>query len=55
MEEKSQRSYGNDESVLVYEVKTNRCVSEIYDSLKVSYGQPIAKSFYSLQSALTDG
>ena len=54
-EEKNQRSYGNDESILVYEVKTNRCVSEIYDSLKVSYGHPIAKSFHSLQSALTDG
>ena len=55
MVENNQRSYGNDESILVYEVKTHKYVSEIFDSLKVNYDQPNARSFYSFQSALTDG
>ena len=46
MVENNKRSYGNDESILVCEEGTNQCVSEILDSLKVNYDQPIAKSFY---------
>ena len=53
--ENNQRSYGNDESILIYEHGTNQFVSEIFDSLKVYYDQPNARSFCSLQSALTDG
>ena len=77
--EYNQRSYGNDESILVCEEGSNNYTTKIFDSVSVNYKRTIieevpimtghlrktkqikqikrnvTESFYSLQSALTDG
>ena len=37
IKESNDRSYGNDESILVYDTKTHNSTSEMFDSLNVSY------------------